>query len=387
MKRDRGQIFSLKLLFFLFGGTNVLIGPFLPLYFVNQGFSALKIGFILGIATFFGVLGQPFWAYLCDRFNTIKKILLLLFVLSLFLSIGMFFSKMLAVVVFFSVIFYLVWSPSGVLIDTLAIKNVNRLHISYGKVRLWSSLGFAGIALIAGPLLEFIGISKLYILFWAFLLIITISILPISDNEQSSKAVGIKDILALFKNREFVWFLVLLLILSIPNGLNGMFSLHMKKLGGGEQLIGFATTISAASEVPIFYFLGRHLEKYKEIPLLGIVSILYTFRWIITAFITSPLVLMLFQVSQSVTFACLWLISLQAVVRMVPDHLRSTGQTVLAMTSFGVVSILGNIAGGWIFQTYGGRTMYFIMGLVTAVAAILFFITYLIQKKVVLIKW
>lgn len=381
MEEIKKQIFSLKLLFFVFGGTNVLIGPFLPLYFIHQGFSVLDVGFILGIAALFGVIGQPVWAYFSDRFKTIKKILLILFLSCLIISTGMFISKTLSTALIFSILFYLVWSPTGVLIDSMAVLKVNTLKTNYGNVRLWSSIGFAGIALLAGPLLEFTGINNLNLIYWSFLIIIMIIILPIQEQRESTKAVELKDIVMLFKNKEFAWFLGMLFILSIPNGLNSMFSIHMKKLGAGEQLIGFSTTILAASEVPVFYFLGKHLEKYKEIPLLSIVSILYTLRWTITALISSPLILMFLQVSQSVTFAPLWLIALKAVVRMVPDHLRSTGQTVLAITSFGVVSIFGNMAGGWVFQTFGGRFMYLMMGCITAFAAILFFITFLWQKN------
>jgi PPP family 3-phenylpropionic acid transporter len=381
MKEKTRQIFSLKLLFFVYGGTGVLIGPFLPLYFIHQGFSALDVGFIIGISSLFGVAGQPIWAYLSDRFNTIKKILLILFLSCLILSIGVFYSKILPMVLVFSILFYLVWSPAMTLIDSLAVKKVAALKTNYGNIRLWSSIGYAGIALLAGPILEFTGIQRLNLICWLFLIIMMMTILPIQDQRESSHSVEMKDMLMLFKNKEFAWFLVMLFILSIPNGLNSMFSIHMKKLGAGEQLIGFATTILAASEVPVFYFLGRHLEKYKEIPLLGVVSILYTFRWLITAFITSPMFLMFFQVSQSVTFAPFWLIALQAVVRMVPDHMRSTGQTVLSITSFGVVSILGNMAGGWLFQTYGGKMMYVTMGCISALAALLFFVTYLWQKN------
>src|SRR3954451_24970588 len=94
MRRERDQIVSLKVLFFLYGGTIVLIGPFLPLYLVNQGFSPLKVGLILGVSTFFGVLGQPYWAYMSDRFKTVKKILLIVYVSSLLISVGLFFSKL-----------------------------------------------------------------------------------------------------------------------------------------------------------------------------------------------------------------------------------------------------------------------------------------------------
>jgi MFS transporter, PPP family, 3-phenylpropionic acid transporter len=381
MQQNRNQLTALKTFFFFFGGANVLIGPFLPIYLTHQGFSPAKVGLILGVATFCGVVAQPFWAYMSDRYKTVKKILLILIIACLALSAGLFFSNVFLIAILFALLFYLVWSPIGVLTDSLAIKTVSISGESYGNIRLWSSVGFAGFAILAGPLLERFGIQWLYLYFWLLLIIMVISLKPIHDHNESSKAVELRDVKELVKNREFAWFLLLIFFLSIPFGFNSMFTLYMKDLGAGEKLIGLATMISAGSEVPFFYFLTKYVGKHNELFLLSIVSLLYTFRWFITAIIVSPLILTLFQITQGVTFAAFWLISLQFVVRIVPDYLRGTGQSLLAMMCFGVVSIFGNIVGGWFFESFGGQKMYMMMGMVASVATILFFITFRFQQK------
>lgn len=236
MRREWDQLLSLKVLNFLFGGTMVLIGPFLPLYLVHQGFSPLQVGLILGVATFFGVLGQPYWAYMSDRYQTVKKILLFVYFFSFLLSVGLFYSHLFYVVMIFSILFYLVWTPAQALIDSLVIKTVRKGKGSYGKIRLWSSFGFAAIALIAGPLLESIGIKMLSIFFWIMLFTMIISLKPVSDHNESSRSAEANDVKVLLQNREFLWLLILLFILCIPNGFNSMFSLHMKELGAGEKL-------------------------------------------------------------------------------------------------------------------------------------------------------
>ncbi len=381
MQQNWNQLTALKTFFFFFGGANVLIGPFLPIYLVHQGFSPSKVGLILGVATFCGVVAQPFWAYMSDQYKTVKKILFILIIACLALSAGLFFSDVFLIAILFALLFYLVWSPMGVLMDSLAIKTVSTGGGSYGSIRLWSSVGFAGIAILAGPLLEWFGIQWLYIYFWLLLIIMIISLKPVHDHNESSKTAELQDVKDLLKNREFVWFLLLIFILSIPFGFNSMFTLYMKDLGAGEQLIGLATMISAGSEVPFFYLLTKYLGKNNELFLLSIVSLLYTFRWLITAFIASPAHFNVLSNYEGVTFVAFWLISLQFVVRIVPDYLRGTGQSLLAMMCFGVVSIFGNIVSGWFFESFGGQKMYMMMGMVASVSAILFFITFRFQKN------
>lgn len=377
MKKRINQLNALKHLYFWYGATVVIVGPFLPLYFYHKGFSIIEIGIFLGVSPFVGILSQPLWAYLSDRFQSVKKILMILFLLTGTASIGVFFGESFSSVLLFTILLYFSWSPTGPLLDSLAISSIQGKSQTYGGIRLFASTGFAVFALLFGSVMRVIGIQYLYLVYWLMLMILLVSLVWIKDIVQLQKKVELRDFKALFQNRYLLWFLLLILLISIPNGFNGaMFGLHLQNLGAKEDLIGLASTVAAASEVPIFYYLTRYLHKFKEMLVLCIVAGLFTFRWAITALISSPLLLTGFQVTQSVTFAVFWMVALQTMVKIVPDYLRSTGQAILASITFGLCSIFGSVIGAFIFQHYGGKTMYLTMAFITMMASLLFYITY-----------
>jgi PPP family 3-phenylpropionic acid transporter len=57
--------------------------------------------------------------------------------------------------------------------------------------------------------------------------------------------------------------------------------------------------------------------------------------------------------------------------RIVPDQWKSTGQTVLTATFFGVSGIIGSSAGGWFIDEFGGESMYRGMGLFALLGVLL----------------
>jgi MFS transporter, PPP family, 3-phenylpropionic acid transporter len=376
MKIRINQINALKHLLFWNGATVVIIGPFLPLYFFYKGYTVVQIGILLGVAPFMGVISQPFWAYLSDRYQSVKKILLIVFLLTIASSYGVFFGDSFTVILVFIILMYFFWSPVGPLLDSFIIQSIKNGNHTYGSLRLWASVGYAIFALIVGTILRVIGIQNLYVLCLVLFLVLIVSLAFVSDIKQITRKVEFKDINKLLGNRYLVWFLLLVMLLSIPNGFNGaILGIHLQNLGAKEDLIGLANTLAAASEVPVFYYLSRHLHKYREMFLLSIVGVLFTLRWAITAWISSPLVFTYFQITQSVTFAVLWLVALETMVKIVPEYLRSTGQALLTTLSVGVVSVFGSIFGAFVFQQYGAEMMYHLMAIITAIATILFYLT------------
>ncbi|WMT42130.1 MFS transporter [Paenibacillus sp. D2_2] len=67
-----------------------VLAPFLPLYFANLGYSSSQIGFLMMIGPFVASMIQPFWGYLSDRLQTVKKIIFWLWILAIIGSVLLF---------------------------------------------------------------------------------------------------------------------------------------------------------------------------------------------------------------------------------------------------------------------------------------------------------
>jgi PPP family 3-phenylpropionic acid transporter len=378
------QILFLKGIHFLHIGGKAVVLPFLPLFLIYQQFSSVEIGMIMGIAPLISIVAQPVVGFLSDKYKTIKKILILLYVCVFATSFGIFFSDQFGVVFISVILMHFALSPCTPLIDSMTIKSLGTEKHEYGKIRLWGSVGFGLIAVISGPLLQWWGIEKIFILFWFVILFTLFYFTFLKDQNQSSETVNFKSVAQVFKNRGFIGFIFLCLIVMIPHRINDtMIVLHLERLGGTEFMIGLAWALAAISEVPVFYFLSKKLKEYKDIVLLGVVAVFYSLRWILYSLIDSAWMITILQLSQGLTFGLFWLVAMQMAVRVVPEQLRSTGQSVLASVCFGIGGAIGGTGGGWVFDHWGSSIMYQLMAAITLFAVLLIFLSHVyIQRRI-----
>jgi MFS transporter, PPP family, 3-phenylpropionic acid transporter len=382
MDTNAKDIFFLKVLTFLhFGGKGIIL-PFLPLFLLYRGFSMVEIGTIMGVAPLISIVAQPFVGFISDKYKTVKKVLILLYFGVTAASFGVFFHHSFWVVFISFLLFHFALSPATPLIDSMTVKTLGPKKHEYGKVRLWGSFGFFCISLLAGPILQWINIERLFI---PFLIITAFTIIVVSflkDRTSSTTPVNIKSVGEVLKNRIFITFLLLCLLVIIPHRVNDMMIvIHLESLGATTFWVGLAWALGALSEVPVFYYLASKIKGSNELFLLSIVALLYTIRWGLYSVISSPYILSLLQISQGVTFGLFWLIAMQMAIRSIPDHLRSTGQALLTSVCFGVGGAIGGTGGGWILEHLGSHSLYQFMAGMTLVATFLIFLFYRSTQK------
>ncbi|WP_245947445.1 MFS transporter [Bacillus taeanensis] len=371
------QISFLKALSFFHIGGKATILPFLPLFLHIKGFSSVEIGTVMGVAPLISIAAQPIIGFISDKYKTVKRILIFLYFGVIASSFGVFFHDSFLVVFLSFLLFHFALSPCTPLIDSMSLKSLGANKHEYGKIRLWGSLGFFFIAFVSSPILQSIGIERLFFPFLVTILLTLIVLSFLRDQDTSSAPVNLKSIGEILKNRLFMSFLLLCLLVLIPHRINDMMIvLHLESLGATTFWIGLAWSLAALSEVPVFYYLAKKIKAFDELFLLSIVAALYTIRWLLYGFISSPSIVTFLQVSQGITFGLFWLIAMQMAVRTVPDHLRSTGQALLTSICFGVGGAIGGTGGGWTLDHLGSQTLYQLMAGMTFAASVLIFLFY-----------
>lgn len=372
------QIHFLKSLSFMHYGGKAIILPFLPLFLYGQGFTSVEIGTIMGVAPMMSIVAQPLVGFLSDKYKTIKRILLLLYLFVFAASFGIFFSGSFWIVFLAFLLFHFALSPATPLLDSMSIKTLGpeKRH-EYGKIRLWGSIGFALTATTSGPLLLWVGIDKIYVLFWIITMLTMFLISFLKEQNQSQKPVSLKGVRDVASNKQFVLFLVLCLIIMIPHRTNDtMVVLYLENLGATSIMVGMAWAFAALSEVPVFYFITKKLLEYNYLIFFGVITFLYTIRWSLYAFIPSPYVITFLQLSQGITFGLFWIVALQTAVKFAPEHLRSTGQSLLTSVCFGIGGAIGGTLGGWIFGQFGASVLYMILASLSFTALIWIYFSY-----------
>ncbi|PWU69687.1 MFS transporter [Gracilibacillus dipsosauri] len=362
----------LKMLLFWFHGANTIIVSFLPLYLQYSGLDGTEIGWVMAIGPFIAIFSQPFWGYMSDKYQTVKKILLLCLI-GLLISSAIFLQmKTLPLLLSLGAVFFFFSSPIGALGDSLSQRRADQLGISFGSIRTWGSIGFAVSSLLVGEILAKIGVQ--YIL-WPYIIFAFLALLVATrlvDVKVETRPIQFQDIGLLIKTKPFVIFLGLITLLTISHRANDSFvGIYIDSLGGSENLIGYAWFVGVASEALVYATAGLWFRRYHPLIFIIAAGILYSIRWFFYASFDEPIFIVGLQFLHGLTFGVFYLTAFQYVTRLIPKLLQSTGHLVFVSVFFGLSGIIGSLFGGMIMDAFGGDTLYLYMGILTSLGTLL----------------
>lgn len=383
---ERSTIWNLNTFnFFLFGSIGSLM-TFFPAYFDSIGINPFFIGLIMAGGPFISIIANPFWGFLSDRLQNIKRIIIILSVASLIIIQFVFISDALPVVITVMLIFFFFNNSIIPQSNSLIFNTIEGTAYKYGSFRLWGSLGWSVMVMAAGPILNKIGIEQLDIVYSVMLLIALLATirLPIGHVEgvkKAEKGAYKKDILG---NKVFIIFILLGVLISVPNSINQTFStLYILELNGTPVHIGWNAFIMAIFEIPIFLLLDRYLKQDTKVMLrmLMIVSFLFVIRWILMAVAVTPTQIVLIQALHCVTFGGYFYIGTTLTAKMIPVELRASGQALFAITWGGLSGLIAGASGGLLFEKIGPSNMYIVTTFLALAGAIGFIFLYRYAKQ------
>lgn len=365
------SLIPLKLLLFFFHATNTIVLSFLPLFLNYKGLSGKEIGSVLAIGPLATIISQPFWGFLSDKYKTVKKMLIISVIGMILFSIIFFKMDSLVTLLIFGAFFYFFSSPVGALSDSLAQRQADNLNISFGSIRMWGSIGFAFSSLIIGEFLNIFGVQFIVWPYISFGLILLIIVFLIADVQSDSAPVKLMDVPLLIKNKPFIIFLSLMMLITITHRVNDSFiGLYIAELGGSERFVGISWFVSLISEATIFALAFLWFKRKHALNLIILASFIYVVRWLLFSFVDNPVLIIGLQVLHGLTFAIFYLSALDFVTRLIPHKLKATGHLIFYSVFFGVSGIIGSLGGGFVIEAFSGEVLYFISGIIALVGAI-----------------
>uniref|UniRef100_UPI00403F662C MFS transporter n=1 Tax=Paenibacillus sp. FSL K6-1096 TaxID=2921460 RepID=UPI00403F662C len=354
---------SLKWFNFFVYGTVVLFTSFFPLYLQDVGMNKLEIGCLMSVGALVSIIANPFWGIWSDRYQNIRRIVLVMLTGTLVLSQLVFQANTYEMIYISILFFYFFQGPLFAQSNTMILSYIDGTSRRFSSFRLWGSLGWAFTAILAGPVIEWAGISVLSYLFAALLCaaMIALIMLPKLDHSIGIAPLPFKGMRHIFHNPFFLCFILFGILVAIPNTMNNTFvSLYITELGGSKTMIGLAVFLSSILEMGVLflcnYILGRRVSVL--LASLTVVSALFFLRWWLMADATTPLQVAIIQVLHSITFGGFFYVGTQLTMLLVPQPYRSSGQALYTLAWSGIAGILGGVLGGWLYQTLGAQTMY-----------------------------
>lgn len=355
------SLFHLKNFNFFLYGSLAILYPFLPLYFKNAGFNTVQIGLLMSIGPVVSIVANPFWGYWSDRLQNTRLILLIMLIGNLLLSQSFFQMESFFWVLTLMVVFFFFQTALFPINDSLILHSIENTIYRYGAFRLYGSLGFAVLATASSPVIHWLGIDRLGWIYGSFLLFSVGLCFLLPKQGRQVQRFSIRGLTKVLGNRQFLFFLLFGVFISIPNVMNTTFiSIYVQELGGSEVIVGWAFFLAAIGEIPVFLALDRYFKKEPKsmLGLLAISAVLYMVRWILMGIATGPVQIVFIQVLHSITFGIYFYTATQLCAYLIPGTYRAAGQSIFALTWMGISGVVAGVLGGWIFDALGSRMMY-----------------------------
>ncbi|WP_136607212.1 MFS transporter [Paenibacillus dokdonensis] len=361
--KKESKLLPLKAFNFLIYGTVVIFTSFFQLYLQDAGMNKLEIGSLMALGPFVSLIANPFWTFWSDRMQNARRILLFMMTGTLLLIQFVFHAGTYNMIYLAMILFFFFQSPLFAQSNTLILGYISDKPQHFSTFRNWGSIGWAVIAITAGILIDQVGISRLSFLITGILLLAigTVLLLPPLRAASETPPIRLRGFGKIVINRYVIAFIVLGMLVSVPNSMNNTFmSLYITELGGSKTMVGLAVFLSSFLEVAVLLLFHRYLKRSLStlIGCLTLVSVLFCVRWLLMAGAAHPLEVAIIQIMHCLTFGGYFFVGTQVVSQLVPPVHRASAQSLFTLTWSGISGMIGSLAGGWLFQNFGGQAMY-----------------------------
>lgn len=374
----KSNLVLLSITYLLYFGQLGVLVPYLGVFLDGRGFTSEQIGELFALITFARILGPNLWASMADKSGKGLRILQI----GSFLTIATFFS------VFFVNGFWgltlsfalmmMFWTAVLPQLEVITLNCVESDATKYSRIRLWGSIGFILLTVIAGKAIDvYSSEAPIYasagVLFCLFVASMMLKEPAVKEKgEQGEGSIWQKT-----TTWVFIAFILSALLLQVSFGpYYGFFALYLRDLGYSGQATGGFIALGVAVEVIIFLLAGKLIAKCGVRGILIISLLLTAARWVMLGYFADYLsILLLSQVLHAFSFGMTHAASVHFIHHYFGSRFQARGQALYVSIAFGLGGAIGNYTAGQLWQQGNGATEAFLFAFLTALAsAILLFL-------------
>ena len=350
-------------------GANAVYQGYISLYYTQLGFRSDRLGCISAATALAAIAAQPLWGTLGDRTKKRTRLLSLLCVAAALSLLPALLGKGLGLQILTAALFYAFFCALLPLGDAILLEGLGEGG-GFGPYRLAGGLSFAVSGAIYGALSLPTGGAV-----WCTSILLAATalaahLLPDSPGQQRARV----PFARLLRNKELL--ILILFLLPVQSTMGYFYTFyapHFKALPGGtDALLGLSYLISAASEIPYLLLCDRIYRRCGAAKPVCVAAGVMALRWLLLGSVRSAIAALLTQLLHGGGFIVLSVSMAKYVADKVAPELRTSGQMLLNMVSFGAARVIGNLGGGLLAE-HIGRAAAFLTGAGVCAAALVAF--------------
>ncbi|PKY09885.1 MFS transporter [Acidithiobacillus marinus] len=351
------------------------LGAFMPYWgpwLHDQGQTPLAIGILTAAVQFSKVLAPNLWGWLAHFWGSRPIVMLgTLLTAAGFLALEFSAGNFIAILLI-TLAFSFFWAATLPLVDATTMDWAQRRSASYGRIRLWGSLGFIALSLGMGVLISIWGMQAflpgillfLVLAWWVSRHLPYVSQVPSSTQARPRMTPVLRDLR--------LWFFLLAgLLEQASHGVYyAFYSIYAEAHGLSSTSVGLLWGFAVLCEVAFFWWGDRFIRRLG-IPLVFTASFVLTaLRWGVIAWWPGLLWIILVQSLHAASYAAFHLAAIHWIAERFPGALRARGMALYASMVYGLGGGIGALAAGWSWAQWGGQWTFAAAGLLAFFASV-----------------
>ena len=342
--------------------------PYWPLWLEAQGLGKAQVGDVIAVGIWIRTLASPSAAWLADRADSRRGLVLGLAGLALLISLLYAVVAGYTALLLVTAAFMTVSIPQGPLTESLTLLAARQGQADYGKTRLFGSASFLVMALVAGVVLQGQPASRVLWLLWAALGATFVAAFWLPDLRAQRAEGPARSWSVEVRSARGLWTALLgIACVHASHAAYYAFStIHWRAIGIGEAAAGGLWAIGVLGEIVLFRF-GSPLTRVlgvRGLLLLGAAGAMV--RWVLFAVCDSPFVVVPNQLLHAFSFGATHLAAVGWIQQHVPERVLSTAQSLYSATSFGAGMGLAMLVAGRLYAVQPGYAFWAMSGLCLA---------------------
>jgi len=348
--------------FFFYFAYVGLVSPYASLFFLDRGFSVIEIAVLMSMLQITRIIGPFSWGWLSDylsnrigilRFCTCLAVIVFLFIFFLQSYISFFIWMFVLHTILSSLI------PLSESATIHALFKDNSFDKRYGRLRLWGSVGFIVMVLLAGELFERTSIELYPYVGVLVFILLAITTFGMHEPKVERRKMVKGELLVILFNPDVRWFLLSGFFMIFAHAaLYVFYSLYLANLGYDKFQIGLFWALGVLAEVAFFYFQSKVLSRVDAEVILQGTFMVGVIRFILIAFLPITSVLIFAQLMHAGTFAAHHSAANKLLQRWFTGPVQARGQALMATISYGLGGTFGGLCAGWIWELSQPRDVF-----------------------------
>jgi MFS transporter, PPP family, 3-phenylpropionic acid transporter len=348
--------------FFLYFAYIGLMSPYASLYFAELGFGAIEIAALMSMLQVTRILGPFSWGWLSDYLSNRVGIMRFCAVLACITFVAIFYLQEYIPLLIWMFVLHTILSsmvPLGEAATVHTLYKDESFYHRYGRIRLWGSIGFITMVLIAGEIFQWQGIVIFPWLGVAVLILLVINTFFLREPKIERQPLVRGELRSVLRRPEVRWFLLSAFAMIFGHAaLYVFYSLYLADLGYNKFEIGLFWTLGVFAEVVFFYLQSKVMARFSPTAILQVTFLFGVIRFVLIGYFASTSLLILAQLMHAASFAAHHSASTRLIQTWFAGPMQARGQALFTTIAYGFGGTLGGLCAGWIWDQLGPNQVF-----------------------------